>query len=305
MRTFFIVNPFSRCRTTGRFWRKVEQEQVKGWGWEYDWALTEGPGHATDLALSALMQGYQMVVAVGGDGTLHEIINGFFQNEETAREPSILGLLPSGTGTDFAKMLRIPRSMDEAAKRLRNGRPRAIDLGTISCQDLKGGPIQRVFANIADGGMGAETVKRVNSGPKKGGTLPFLVGAIRTLMGYQNCSIRVRVDDQTERAISAVIAIVANGRYFGGGMRIAPQAEFDDGLFDVVLIKDLPRFRILANLYRIYTGTHVELPEVEVLRGKKVALEAEEEFLLEADGELLGRAPAEFAIRPRAIRVMC
>lgn len=304
MRTFFIVNPASRCGTTRSIWQRAEK-LLSSWGWEYQWAFTEGPNHATSMSTSALEQGYQLVVAVGGDGTLHEVINGFFRQGKPIKEEASLGLLPSGTGTDFAKALGIPRSMREAARRLLRGKSHRLDLGMMSCQDLKGNRMQRLFANIAEGGLGAATVQRVNARPKKGGTFTFLAGTIRTLVGYRNRRLQVTVDDQTERRINAIIVIVANGRFFGGGMKIAPQAEPDDGLFDIVLVKDLSRLQILRNLYRIYTGSHIELPEVEVLRGKKVILEPDEDLLLEADGELLGKAPAEFTILPRAVRVKC
>ncbi|MDH7501009.1 MAG: diacylglycerol kinase family lipid kinase, partial [candidate division NC10 bacterium] len=151
----------------------------------------------------------------------------------------------------------------------------------------------------------AATVQRVDSRPKRGGTIPFLAGAIRTLASYRNRPVQVTIDDRTDRTLEAVIVIVANGKFFGGGMRIAPQAEPDDGLFDIVLVKDLSRFKILRNLYRIYNGSHIELPEVEVLRGKRVTLGSDEELLLEADGQLLGRAPAQFAMVPQAIQMVC
>jgi len=175
----------------------------------------------------------------------------------------------------------------------------------MSYQDLQGRRIQRLFANIAEGGLGGEVVRRVNSRKKRGGTVPFLTEAIRSLFSYQPQPVRVQIDDRIERKIEALFVIVANGRFYGGGMKIAPQAEPDDGLFDVVLIKDLSAFKVLRNIYRIYTGSHIQLPEVEVLRGKKVLLESEGELLLEADGELLGKAPAEFEIRHHAVQVKC
>ncbi|MDH7500395.1 MAG: acylglycerol kinase family protein, partial [candidate division NC10 bacterium] len=156
MRTFFIVNPVSRGGTTRALWQKVEK-RIRNWGWDYRWAFTEGPNHATSMSTSALQEGYQLLVSVGGDGTLHEVINGFFHQGKALREEASLGLLPSGTGTDFAKTLGIPRSMWEAAKHLLRGRPQRLDLGLVSCQDLKGLPIQRLFANIAEGGLGAAT----------------------------------------------------------------------------------------------------------------------------------------------------
>jgi len=304
LQTFFIVNPLSRCGATARIWQHVEK-QVRGWGWDYQWAFTEGPGHGTSLAASALEDGCQMVVAVGGDGTLHEVINGFFRNGKKIRADALLGLLPSGTGTDFAKTIGVPLLMEKAARQLLHGNPHPVDLGWITCEDLQGRRIQRLFANIAEGGLGGEVVRRVNSRKKRGGTVPFLAGAIRSLFGYQPQPVRVQIDDRTERKIEALFVIVANGKFYGGGMKIAPQAEPDDGLFDVVLIRDLSAFKVLRNIYRIYTGSHIQLPEVEVLRGKKVRLESEGELLLEADGELLGKTPAEFEIWPHAIQVRC
>ena len=304
MKTFFIVNPFSRCGATRPLWHKVER-QVRGWGWEYDWAFTEGPYHASSLATAALERGYQMVVPVGGDGTFHEVINGLFRQGKPVQEQALLGLLPSGTGTDFAKTMKIPRSLEAAARRLFAGVPHPVDLGIMSYQDLQERPAQRIFGNVADGGLGAKTVEWVDSRPKRGGSATFLAGAIRSLARYRKLPIQVTIDDQIERTLMAVIVVIANGRFFGGGMRIAPLAEPDDGLFDIVLIKDLSAFKILRNLYRIYTGSHIELPEVEVLRGKKVRLQSEEDFLLEADGELLGKAPAEFQLYPHAIQVKC
>jgi len=304
LQTFFIVNPLSRCGTTGRIWQEVEK-QVRGWGWEYQWAFTKGPGHGTCLATSALEEGYRLVVAVGGDGTLHEVINGFFREGRAIRADTVLGVLPSGTGTDFAKTLGLPLLMEKAAQKLLHGNPHPVDLGWITYQDFQGRRNRRLFANIAEGGLGGEVVRRLNSRRKRGGTIPFLTGAIRSLFSYRAQPVRIQIDEQIERKIEALFVIVANGRFYGGGMKIAPQAEPADGLFDVVLIRDLSAFKVLRNIYRIYTGSHLKLPEVEVFRGKKVALESEGEFLLEADGELLGKAPAEFEICPHAVLVKC
>jgi YegS/Rv2252/BmrU family lipid kinase len=304
LHTFFIVNPLSRCGTTARIWQHVEK-QVRGWGWDYRVAFTEGPGHGTVLAASALENGCRMVVAVGGDGTLHEVINGFFPKGKEIRADALLGLLPSGTGTDFAKTIGVSLLMEKAAQQLRHGDPHPVDLGWMTYQDFQGRRIQRLFANIAEGGLGGEVVRRVNSRKKRGGTVPFLTEAIRSLFSYQPQPVRVQIDDRIERKTKALFVIVANGRFYGGGMKIAPQAEPDDGLFDVVLIKDLSAFKVLRNIYRIYTGSHIQLPEVEVLRGKKVLLESEGELLLEADGELLGKAPAEFEICHHAVQVKC
>ena len=299
-----IVNPTAGWGYAAQISPLIAEEFAR-LGAEFELVHTTGPGEAIDLARQAALDGFDRIVAVGGDGTLHEVINGFFREGRAIRMDAVLGVLPSGTGTDFAKTLGLPLLMEKAAQKLLHGNPHPVDLGWITYQDFQGRRNRRLFANIAEGGLGGEVVRRMNSRKKRGGTVPFLTEAIRSLFNYQPQPVRVQIDDRIERKIEALFVIVANGRFYGGGMKIAPEAEPDDGLFDVVLIKDLSAFKVLRNIYRFYTGSHIQLPEVEVLRGKKVLLESEGELLLEADGELLGKAPAEFEICHHAVRVKC
>lgn len=297
-----IVNPVAGGGTVGKRWPRIRR-LLQREGLKFDASLTEGVAHATELAQQASAAGYQMVVALGGDGTVNEVINGLMAEGDGDPEVT-LGIIPGEKGNDLARTLGIPFDYAEACRRVVHQRERPIDLGKIT-YSYGGRQQQRYFINIAGLGFDGDVVRRVTprlralSSP----TIRYLGGLLITLATYKNKNVSVTLDGEElrQRAFSIVIC---NGRYFGGGMRVAPEALPDDGLFDVIVVGDLARWEILANLPRIYKGTHLSHPKVDVHRARQVKVEARKPMLLQADGELLGETPVEIEIIPQAIRVL-
>jgi YegS/Rv2252/BmrU family lipid kinase len=303
--TLIIVNPASAGGRTGREWPRVHRCLLDA-GVVFVPRITSASGDATRLTREALREGYARVVAVGGDGTLNEVVNGFFDPEslQPVNRDAVLGMIPSGTGGDFRKSVGIPRAHATACALLARGDVRVVDVGRI---DYHGGgaPAPRWFVNIADCGIGGDVVHRVNRSRKAaGGTLTFLYHSLASLLTFGSRMLRVDVDGEVqEGALQNVV--VANGRYFGGGMKIAPQASLEDGLFDVVLAEDLGRLRSLGGLGRLYRGEHLGRPGVTLKRGRVVTVTPLEQrpILFDVEGEQVGRAPATLTCLPGALRV--
>ncbi len=303
-RAKFIVNPRSANGSTERLWSQLGETIRKNIGGPLDVSFTAASNHATKLAREALLEGFEMVVAVGGDGTVNEVVNGFFDSGSPINPDAVLGVLSRGTGSDFIKTMGIPKEIEAASRALCGRAVRKCDVGHFVSADSNGGQMERYFINIADFGIGGEAVERVNSVTKAfGGFVSFLYGTIKTLLTYKGKRVKVTVDDsyECEKLINNVV--VANGQYFGGGMWIAPQAQVDDGLFDILIIEDVNLLTSLTSIPKLYKGTHIENPNVEFLRGKTVVAESSEVVLLDVEGEHGGRLPAKFDILPAAINV--
>jgi len=296
-----IVNPVAANGAVGRNWPRV-RDFLQAEGARFDTVLTEEPGHATQLARQALNDGYRTIVAVGGDGTVNEVLNGLV--EEGSVDPEVtLGIIPWATGTDFARTLDIPRDYVEACRHLLRCEPRPVDLGRITCF-REGQEVERYFINAAGLGFDGEVAEVVKRFPKVlGGTITYLVCLLIALVTYRNKNVELSFDGQPVRGrVNSVI--VCNGRYFGGGMFIAPGASLDDGLFNVVILGNLNKLEVVVNLPRIYKGTHLTHPKVSHFYAKEVHVEARERMFLQAEGELIGEAPATFQIIPQALRVL-
>jgi YegS/Rv2252/BmrU family lipid kinase len=303
LRTKLIVNPASANGSTERLWERLEQV-IRNEVGEFEASFTVASNHATALTREALADGFEMIVAVGGDGTVNEVVNGFFDSGSLINSDAVLGVISRGTGSDFIKTMNIPKEIEAAARVLRGRSVRKCDVGRFVSTDHNGSEIERYFINIADFGIGGEAVERVNNTTKAfGGFVSFLYGTLKTLLAYRGKTVRVTIDDsyEVEKPINCVV--VANGQYFGGGMRIAPQAEVDDGLFDVLIIDDMSLPESLANISRLYKGSHIGHPKVECLRGKTVVADSPEVVLIDVEGEYGGILPAKFDIIPAAINV--
>jgi diacylglycerol kinase (ATP) len=300
---FLVLNPASAGGRTHRNWPAI-RAALGSAGVTFDLHRTTAEGDATHAVRDALAGGYRTIVVVGGDGTLNEAVNGFFDSagDPIGGEASI-ALLPSGTGGDFRRVARIPSGLDAAARLIASGSKRSIDVGRVDFADGK----RRFFVNIADCGMGGEVVARINrSAHKRGGvrgSAMFLGASLATLWGYTSRVARVEVDGVTsERDVRSVV--IANGRYFGGGMRVAPDAELDDGRFDVVIIGETGRTRALTGIPSLYRGRHVRRREVEVHRARVVRVSCEAApMLFDVEGEQVGTTPATLTCLPSAIRL--
>ncbi len=310
MRTKVIVNPVSGRGRTGRIWPEIARF-IEALGICADYVFTEGHRHAVTLASQAVKQGYERVVAVGGDGTNLEVIEGI------AGSDILMGIIPSGTGNDLARSLGVPRDHFKACMLLREpgegtdsrytgeypGRcVRRIDIGKIRNPDSKAG--WRHFANIAGIGFDAKIVKEVNDGAKwLKGTSAYLLTALKNLVGYSPVEMEISIDGNTFVREVALVAI-GNGKYYGGGMMVTPGAVIDDGLFDICIAGDLTRLELVNMMIRVFSGEHVKHPKVEIVRGRNVLIRSKHEVWCQADGEIIGKAPLEFEVVPGSISVI-
>ena len=267
--------------------------------------LTEGPNHATALARKALMNGVSTIIAVGGDGTINEVVNGFFDVSNEPIDTPILGLIPSGTGGDYRKSWGMKRDISESLQRIVRGKLTVADLGRIDCVSMDGSPLTRYFANVASFGMSANVCRRVNrSGKRLGGRLTFFLASARSIVEYKNRRVTM-TSHHGERTGYVRVGAVCIGQYFGAGMRIGPDANVGDGLFDIVTLGDLNRIQMLG-MTSLYSGKHLAHPRVHHERSRtfRASPEDSEPTYIEADGEVIGRLPATFTIVPGAMQVI-
>jgi diacylglycerol kinase (ATP) len=252
----------------------------------------------TEFARGAADEGAELLVVVGGDGSVHEVVNGI-----AGRDGVEIALIVRGTGWDFARSLGLPRNIDRAIDVALSGKTRTIDLGRATYRLWAGGEAQSFFANVASAGMSGAIAQRANDSSKAlGGKVSYVWATFAVFARWSSNEIHVTVDGETRQARMHDV-IVANGPYVGGGMKIAPEAEADDGTFDVLLIGDLTKRDLVLTMPKIFRGTHLPHPKAELLRGAEVSVDATDPLPIQLDGEQPGTTPARFEIVPRALRV--
>ncbi len=258
--------------------------------------LTERAGHAVELAHEARRQGADMVIAVGGDGTVHEVVNGLMANGPATGTP-ILGVIPVGSGCDYARTFDMPTDVSAAVDQLASERPpRTVDVGEVTFAEGK-----RYFANIAEVGIGAACVERAARLPRALGPAMYGVAFVMTLPSFKRHHARITLDDRFyDGPLTNLVCAI--GRVFGGGMQVAPKAEVDDGLFDVQ-VQFGTKLDYVRALPKVYKGTHVPHPKIREERAAVVEVRCEPEGVIEADGELLGHTPAMFRVLPGALKL--
>lgn len=305
LKTQVIVNPESNKGKTRKRWNHI-REALKSFLKEFKCEFTEKPLQAIEISRVALKEGTELVIGVGGDGTMNEIANGFYDNRKIINPEAALGIVPSGTGCDFTKSLNIPFGLKNALEVITQAPSSLIDIGRVSFRGNSGEGQERFFLNVSDFGIGGDVVKKVNENRMKRRASSYLKCLISTFLSYKNKRLKIKIDDEELPVDEYLIGTISNGRIFGKGMKIAPEAKLDDGLFDVVLIKGMKVLEFFRNGWRLYTGTHLSHPKISLIRGTKVEAIADDEendVLIEVDGEQLGKLPATFEIIPGSILV--
>jgi diacylglycerol kinase (ATP) len=305
-RTLLIVNPSAQNGQLGRRWPELGASLRREIG-SFEEALTRSPGDATRLTREGLESGVDTVVAVGGDGTANEVVNGFFDGDRPRAPEAAMAILPFGTGGDFRRTVGVPRDIPAAARVVAERHIRSIDVGHLELTGRDGGPVVRIFINIASFGVSGLVDEYVNRTSKRlGGKLSFMLATARAGLAYDNQRVRIVFDGDQAGAVdlTAYVVAVANGRYFGGGMQIAPEAELSDGMFDVVALGDLGLWDLVRHSRKIYNGTHLSLDKVSQRRARVVRAEpvGSEPVRMDVDGETPGVLPATFRILPGALR---
>jgi YegS/Rv2252/BmrU family lipid kinase len=311
MKPFLVVNPRAASGGTARHFDSIARAVRNALG-EFARAFTEGPMHAAQLTRTALAQGHDLVIAVGGDGTINEVVNGFFEPAKPGEPPrplnpdAALGILPQGTGGDLRRTLGLDGDLRHSAPRL-SGEPRKVDVGRVEYHDEKGRPAARYFINVADVGVGAKVVDIANRSSKLlGGKATFMLASLRALVGWKDLAVRAFFDGRPAEELSVTSLAIANGRYFGGGMMVAPEAKLEDGLFDVTIWSGYSLADFLLKSGSMYDGSHLRMKGTRSLKARSVRLEAggAEEVGLEVDGEGIGRVPATFTLLPGGLRLV-
>jgi len=305
LKTQVIVNPASAKGETRKRWSQI-RDGLRHFIQEYKIEFTERPFQAIDIARSSLRDGTELIIGVGGDGTLNEIANGFYDGEKPINADATLGIVPSGSGCDLTRSLNIPVHLKGAMTVLQDAGSIPIDIGKVSYQSTEGQEASRYFLNVADFGLGGEVIREVNRRRLERRASSYVKCLISTVLRYRSKKIRVRIDDCDLPRDEYMIGAIANGRVFGKGMKIAPQASLDDGLFDAVMVKGMKLVEFCRQGWRLINGSHLTYRKVDLIRGRQVEAvpeEDEEPILLEMDGEQLGTLPAVFELIPRGLLV--
>jgi diacylglycerol kinase (ATP) len=296
--TAFLVNPASASGSTGRRWPEIARRAAE-LGLEGDALFSEEPAHLSELAQQAAASGAEKLVAVGGDGTINEVVNGIVR---AGGGPIELAVLPRGTGVDFVRTFEIPTRLDDAIRVAVSGATRVIDIGRASFRSWSGMVEESCFVNVASAGMSGAIAKRVNESERGLAKASYLLATLAVFARWKNTEVRVSVDDEI-RGGRMHDVIVANGRYFGAGMMICPDAAPDDGVFDTLLIGDVTKTDLVRTMPRIYRGTHLPHPKAELLRGAVVSVDADIPLPIQLDGEQPGTTPVRFDVERGALRI--
>jgi len=295
-RLVVIANPRAGRGRAGQALPRVEQVLTSR-DLGYRVVRTTGPGHATEAARDALRAGERYLIAVGGDGTVHEVVNGMIQDGRPLAPGAVLGVVAAGSGCDFVRSFGLPGDAERAAHHLAGDRLCPVDVGVVTCA----GDVTRYFVNIAEAGLGGAVVDRAARLGRFPGAARYAAGFWLTLPGFRPAAVRIDADEHA-RAWRAFNVVVANGRYYGGGMHISPKSDPCDRTLDVLVMTG-PKSDSFTTLPKVYRGAHLPHRNIAELRACAVRVEADRPLPVEADGELLGTTPASFGIIPGAIRL--
>ena len=299
-RLCLVVNPRAGGRSAPRVLGKVIRA-LEAQGLEHDVEVTGGPGDATRIARRRLDGGCRFLAAVGGDGTVHEVVNGMFDvdGRPVARD-AVLGVVAAGSGCDYVRTFGLPSRPAAAAARLGGDAVERVDAARISYADAAGGTVSRVFVNIAEAGLGAATAARAARLPRALGQGRYLAAFWAVLPGYRPATAQVEVDGRVAYEGRAVNVVAANCRYFGGGMHISPRSQPGDGLLEVLVFngRKTDSFTMLAKVYR---GRHVPHRHIVELGGRRFRVTTDRPLAVEADGEVLGSTELTIEVLPGVV----
>jgi diacylglycerol kinase (ATP) len=297
-----VVNPRAGGGLSDRRWARLQAPLTDGLG-PFDVRFTECAGDGRRLALEEAKAGRQLVIALGGDGTISEVVDGLM----AAGRGTEMGIIPRGTGGDFRRILGLSTKVEEAARHLRQAPIHEIDVGKATFVTADGSTRVRHFINIATFGFSAEASAWANRSSKRfGAAMAFVGGLMSSLVKYENVEVNIAVDGGPPQRRTILLGAVGNGSYFGGGMKICPDSCVDDGLFDLVVVGDMSKLTVLGNFTKLYDGSHLALKDVSAIRGTRIEVtpvEGSPVINLDVDGESPGRLPATFDMLPKALRL--
>jgi len=304
MKPYFVVNPRAANGAAGKRWVELTARIERAVG-GHEVAFTNAPMDAERLTRKALEAGHDCVVAVGGDGTLNEVVNGFFADGVAVAPDAKLAVVPFGTGGDFRRTFDWTRKLEDSLLRLASGRTRPLDLGRVAFRAHGGAQITRYFVNVCSFGASGEVVHEVNRSTKAfGGKASFYLGTFRALRSYRDQRVIVRLDDGPEQEWDVTSVAIANGRYFGGGMCVAPKADPADGFFDVTLWSGYRMSDFALKSPGVYSGKHVEWEGTRTFRCRRFEARSVDPVRLDVDGEQPGFLPLTATVIPSALQLV-
>lgn len=296
-----IVNPHAGKRRVGEEIPELERT-LQARGLPYVLRRTEGPGDATRFASEALRDGRRYLVAVGGDGTVHEVVNGMLEGDEPIVPEAVLGVVAAGSGCDIVRTFGLPGDVTRSCQHLLGDNTYPLDVGKITYTGRDGEPMVRYFSNVAEVGLGAAVAARADRLPVWLGRGKYFAAFWLTLPRFKLAEVRVHADRKTYEG-PGIMVIVGNCQYYGGGMRISPRSYPGDGVLDVLIFRG-PKSDSFTLLPKVYRGEHIPHPHIEELRVRnRLTVEADRPLPIEADGEVLGFTPATFEVIPHVIRM--
>src|SRR5947208_5739581 len=298
-----IVNPRSANGRTGRIWPRIHAELRKVLG-EVRVFHTRSPRHAIDLTAAALQAGHRTILAIGGDGTVNEVVNGFLSNGRAPVSEAVLGVIPQGTGSDFRRALRLPLDERAAIRAIQTADARPVDVMSVTYRTSEGVALSRYAVNVVSFGMGGAVAARVNRTSKALGKVSFLIATVATTLRFQGNTVSLRIDGAELQNVSISNVAVGNGPYHGGGMWACPRAVMDDGVLEVTIIENMPAWEIFRDIRYLYNGRIYEHPKVRYSRATRLEATSDQPTLLEIDGEPLGQLPLKIEVIPKAIRIL-
>lgn len=304
MKTCIIVNPTAHHGKVWKSWPKL-QLKIAQYFPEVTVRFTEYQHHAIELTRALVHEGYERILAVGGDGTNLEIVNGLFENEQLLNPQVQFGVIPLLTGLDLSRSLKMPQDMDLALNALQKGKTVNGDLGFVRYTNQKNEEQHCYFVNVASFGLHGEGLRHVSQSSRWfGKSLTYLMGAAQALISYRSLPLSLTTDNKQIYQGNCFFGAISNGQFFNGGMHIAPNADIGDGLLDLILIGDLTFLEHCLRAPLVYTGRHIEYENIHESKFKQLIATPlyHDDILVEADGELLGKLPATFEIRPSSVQ---
>ncbi|HWO78730.1 MAG TPA: diacylglycerol kinase family protein [Bacillus sp. (in: firmicutes)] len=292
----FIVNKVSGNGRALKIWSKIEKS-LQDKDVSYRVFFTEKPKHATLLVRELKVQeNVTAIVAVGGDGTVQEVINGLINTNIP------LGIIPAGSGNDFSRGLYVPLKHDEALERILNGEPKVIDIGLVN---------STYFCTVAGIGFDGEVAQKTNASIYKKwlnyvrlGQISYIISALNVLLKYRPADISLMVDKKLYKIPKVWLIAVANFPFYGGGIAICPEAKNNDGLFDICIVQGMSKLEFLRVFPLAFKGNHTTSPFIKIIRGKEITIESPSPLMIHGDGEMIGQTPVQIKIEPNALHVM-
>lgn len=298
-----ILNKNAGFGRAGKDWPLIEQ-LLKKEGFSFDLVVSEYAGHAIKLGQEAVEQGFRKMIVIGGDGTLNEVVNGVFAQNQCATDQVAIGMIMVGTGNDWGKTFGLPEDYEQAIKLIKSGKDTLQDVGYISFEG-KNKIEKRYFVNIAGLGFDARVVQKVNESKisGRGGALTYYKNLLMNLLGYRSAAFTMLLDEKTEVSDNMFSLEIGKGKYNGNGMQPLPQAVYNDGWLHVTLIRKLSKLNVILSLKRLYNGSLLSHKKARAYQAKKIQVHSNHDILIEADGESLGKTPCSFGIVPLSLKI--